>query len=303
MKNRIAISAGDINGIGPEIIRKSLASGEFTDVHFAVFGPESALRDALAGVKAKIFDCGPAGIMVNYGTISPEAGEAALRAVKSAVEATLAGEYHALVTAPISKEAVRLAGYDYAGHTEMLQEWCGAGEVIMMFLSETLIVGLMTTHLALREVPDALSIDYCIGKIRLFDRELSARLKIAHPHIALCALNPHAGENGMMGREEIEVLTPCAAKARSQGIDITDPLPADTLFPRAKDYSGVMAMYHDQGLIPAKTTPGGSVNYTGGLPIIRTSPDHGTAFDIAGKDSADPRGMINAIKWALRLAE
>lgn len=302
MRKRIAITAGDVNGIGTEIIRKALISGMYEGIDFTVFGPEKVLKKDLKGVEAEIRDSGPVDIKVNYGTISAEAGEAAAQAVKAAVRAVLAGKFEALVTAPLCKEAMKLAGYEYPGHTEMLKELCGAEEALMMFLSESLIVGLMTAHIALAEVHRALNVDYCLKKIRLLDRELRGRLKIENPRIALCALNPHAGEEGMFGSEEAEVLIPAAIAARAEGIDITDPLPADTLFPRAERYSAVMAIYHDQGLIPAKMSPGGSVNYTGGLPIIRTSPDHGTAFDIAGKNIANPGGIISAIKWASRLS-
>ena len=299
---KIAVTSGDINGIGPEIIRKAIWSGELpSDVDITVFGPGEALEAEFEGLEVNIFYCGPVGLKVEYGMVSKEAGEVSFRAVKAAVEKTIAGEFDALVTAPISKQAVNSAGHKYSGHTEMLKEWCGVDDVIMMFLSDEMAVGLMTTHMALRDVPNALSVDLALGKIRLLHSEMMIRFGIGSPMIALCGLNPHAGEGGMFGREEIEVLIPAAKAARSEGIQITDPLPADTLFKKAGDYSAIMAIYHDQGLIPAKLAPGGSVNYTGGLPIIRTSPDHGTAFDIAGKNIADPSGIINAINWAVKL--
>ncbi|NQS97234.1 MAG: 4-hydroxythreonine-4-phosphate dehydrogenase PdxA [candidate division Zixibacteria bacterium] len=299
---KIAVTSGDINGIGPEIIRKALLSGELPiNVDITVFGPGEALETEFKGLKVNIRDCGPDELRREYGIVSKIAGEASFRAVKAAAERTIAGEYDALVTAPISKQAVNSAGHYYAGHTEMMKEWCGAEDVIMMFLSDAMIIGLMTTHIALREVADALSIDLALRKIRLLHRELIEKFNIDSPKITLCGLNPHAGEGGMFGREEIEVLIPAAKTARSEGIQITDPLPADTLFKKAGDYSAIMAIYHDQGLIPAKLAAGGAVNYTGGLPIIRTSPDHGTAFDIAGKGIADPSGMIKAINWAVKL--
>lgn len=298
---KIAITAGDINGIGPEIIRKAVSRAEFRGVEFTIFGPETALRKCFKSLKIEICDCGPKGISVEYGEISAEAGEASVRAIKCALEKTVMGEFHALVTAPISKKAVNMVGYNYIGHTEMLREWCSVEDVLMMFLSQKMVVGLMTAHIALSEVSRSLSVPLAMNKIRLLHQELRSRFGIAKPKIALCAVNPHAGEGGMFGAEEKEILTPAAHQARSEGINITDPLPADTLFPRADEYSAVLAVYHDQGLIPAKSVPGGSVNYTGGLPIIRTSPDHGTAFDIAGKDAADPSGMVNAIRWAVKL--
>ena len=302
LTSKIAVTSGDINGIGPEIIRKALLSGELpSNVDITVFGPGSLLKTEFKGLKVNIFNCGPDELRRKYGKVSKITGDASFHAVKAAVEKTLAGEYDALVTAPISKQAVNSAGHYYAGHTEMLKGWCGAEDVIMMFLSDAMIIGLMTTHIALREVADALSIDLALRKIRLLHRELIEKFNIDSPAIALCGLNPHAGEEGMFGREEIEVLIPAAKTARSEGIQITAPLPADTLFKKAGDFDAIMAIYHDQGLIPVKLAAGGAVNYTGGLPIIRTSPDHGTAFDIAGKNIADPNGMIIAINWAVKL--
>ena len=304
MRNRlkIAITCGDINGIGPEIIRKSLSvKSLFNHADFTVFGPGKVVEAELQGVSADVFDTGPDNINITRGRWTVESGDASFRAVEAAVKNVLQGGFDALVTAPICKEAVNAAGHLFPGHTEMLKTWCGADDMIMMFLSQEMIVGLLTVHVALSEVPKIISRERTLGKIQLLDRELKTRFNIASPRIALCALNPHAGENRMFGTEEEDVLIPAADQARQTGINITNPLPADTLFKKAGDFSAILAIYHDQGLIPAKLADGGSVNYTGGLPIIRTSPDHGTAFDIAGRNAADPTGMINAIKWAVKL--
>jgi len=297
----LAITAGDINGVGLEIIGKALGSGKFESVKFTIFGPGRALRETLGDSSAEIFDCGFGNLEIRYGENTAEAGEAAYCALKRAVEETLGGKYDALVTAPLSKYSLRLAGYDYPGHTEILKELCAADDVLMMFLSENMIIGLLTVHIALKRVPEVLTRDLVLSKVKILDWELRDRFGIDEPKIALCALNPHGGESGLFGDEEVNILRPAAAEARKMEIDITDPLPADTLFPRMENYSAAIAVYHDQGLIPAKLAHGGSVNFSGGLPLIRTSPDHGCAFDIAGKGIADPGGMINAIEWALRL--
>ena len=304
MKNRpkLCLTCGDINGIGPEIILKSLQDERISDLaDFTVIGPATVLQGMLKGLNIAFADTGPADLEITPGKWTIQSGDISFRAVQTAVEGVLNSRYDAMVTAPICKEAVNAAGHDFPGHTEMLKTWTGADDVIMMFLSKEMIVGLMTVHVALSEVPRMISPKLALQKIRLLDHELKSRFKIEKPSVAFCALNPHAGENRMFGTEEEEILLPAAAEARKTGIRITDPLPADTLFKKAGNYSAVLAIYHDQGLIPAKLAPGGSVNYTGGLPIIRTSPDHGTAFDIAGKGTADPSGMINAIEWAVKL--
>jgi 4-hydroxythreonine-4-phosphate dehydrogenase len=274
---------------------------KLAQVKFTVFGPLAVIEPILKGTAVEIFNSGPEEIELEYGIVSASAGEAAVRAIRTATEKTRAGEFKALVTAPINKKAVSLAGLNFIGHTEMLKELCGAPEVVMMFLSRKMIIGLLTTHIALKQVPESLSIPSVLSKIRILNEELIQRLKFENPRIGLCALNPHSGEGGMFGREEVEILAPAAEFARKEGINIGDPESADALFPRVGQYSAILAVYHDQGLIPAKLAPGGSVNFTGGLPIIRTSPGHGTAFDIAGKNMADPSGMVNAIRWALKL--
>ena len=248
-----------------------------------------------------IVDCGPDEVVREFGKTDTKTGEAAFRAVKAAVLATLEGDFDAMVTAPINKITVNLAGHVYTGHTQMLKKWCGVEDTIMLFLSGWLKVGLITVHLPLSKVPARLTKESVISKVRLLSSELITRFGDIEPNLALCSLNPHGGESGLFGQEEVEIMMPAVEELRSEGIKITDPLPADTLFLNADKYSAILAVYHDQGLIPAKLSPGGSTNYTGGLPIIRTCPDHGTAMNIAGKDIADPRGMINAVKWAVKL--
>ena len=301
---KIAVSAGDINGIGPEIIFKAIRQGDFAkSVDFTIFGPEKFLRGQAGRLPLSFVDTGPAGLEPQYGEITAQAGEAAVLALESAVEATAQREFDALVTAPLCKEAIQLAGYKFPGQTELLKHMFNTDDVVMMFLSEFLIVGLVTTHIPLKRAPESITIESILSKLRIMKKELQGRLKIPCPVFAMCALNPHAGEDGLFGDEEQQILRPAAEAANEEGIWLYGPFPADSLFIKANDYNAVLAMYHDQATIPAKLQPEGSVNYTGGLPIIRVSPDHGAAFDIAGQGTANPRGMIYAIEWALRLCE
>ncbi|MBL7191502.1 4-hydroxythreonine-4-phosphate dehydrogenase PdxA [bacterium] len=303
-KLNIAITIGDINGISPEIIAKALQVKDVSQLaEFSVYGPKNILKRYLEGHTAEIIDTGFPGLKQETGKVTPIAGKAAMLALEAAVKAVTEGRHQALVTAPLCKEAINLAGYKFSGHTEYLRDYFKADDVVMMFLSDSLKIGLATTHAALRDIPGLITKELVLRKLRLMNVELKRNFNIAEPHIALCALNPHAGESGLFGDEEKTVLIPAVKSAREQGINVSGLYPADTLFLKPDRYDAVLAMYHDQGMIPAKLQPGGSVNYTAGLPIVRISPDHGTAFDIAGKGIADASGMINAIKWAVRLCK
>jgi 4-hydroxythreonine-4-phosphate dehydrogenase len=210
----------------------------------------------------------------------------------------------AIATAPVNKEAFRLAGLPWTGHTDLLAHLTGAPHVAMLFYSDALRVVLATVHVPLADVPRALTAESLETTIRLTARELP-RFGIPAPRIAVAGLNPHAGEHGLFGREEESALAPAIARARGHGIDVSGPFPADTLFVRARrgEFDVVVACYHDQGLIPVKLVAfGQAVNVTLGLPIIRTSVDHGTAFDIAGRGIADAESMIAAVLLAARLA-
>jgi 4-hydroxythreonine-4-phosphate dehydrogenase len=223
-----------------------------------------------------------------------------VRAVNDARE----GRVAAVATGPISKEAFRLAGYPWPGHTELLAELCGVSRVAMMFHSDKLRVILLTVHVPLSRVPSELTIDRVRETVALAARELPA-FGLMRPRLALTGLNPHAGENGLLGNEERDVLVPALDECRKAGIDIAGPLPADTAFVRAVagEFDAVVACYHDQGLIPVKLLAfGRAVNVTLGLPIIRTSVDHGTAFDIAGRMVADEGSLVHAVLLAARLA-
>jgi 4-hydroxythreonine-4-phosphate dehydrogenase len=214
------------------------------------------------------------------------------------------GVVHAIATAPVNKEAFRLAGLPWAGHTDLLAHLTGAPHVAMMFYSEALRVVLATVHVALADVPRLLTRESLERTIDLTARELP-RFGIGAPRIGVAGLNPHAGEHGLFGREEELTIGPAIAACRSRGVDVSGPFPGDTIFVRARrsEFDVIVACYHDQGLIPVKLVAfGQAVNVTLGLPIVRTSVDHGTAFDIAGKGVADPESMITAVLLAARLA-
>ncbi len=245
------------------------------------------------------------------GTIDARAGEAAYRCIAKAAALAMRGEVRAIVTAPISKQALHLAGRDYPGHTELLAELAGGAPVRMMLANGELRTVLVTIHLALRDALDALTIDSIAQTIRITDRALRDT-GIDAPRIAVAGVNPHAGEGGAFGREEIELIAPAIALARAEGIDASGPHPPDTVFMRARGFAHhdvVVAMYHDQGLIPVKYLGiDDGVNVTIGLPFVRTSPDHGTAFDLAGRVDAlghglaDPSSLLAAIRRADELS-
>jgi 4-hydroxythreonine-4-phosphate dehydrogenase len=291
-KPRIAITVGDPAGIGPEIAQKTAASAVVLDACEPVlYGPADA-----AGFEP--------------GVLSAASGRAAYDAICAAVGDAQSGRVDGIATAPISKLAFARAGLPWKGHTDLLAELTGASRVAMMFWSEPLKVILATVHVPLADVPATVTRELLEGIIDLTARELP-RFGMTTPRLALAGLNPHAGEEGVIGTEEQHVLRPAVEAARSHGIDIRGPFPGDTIFVRASratragrpEFDAVIACYHDQGLIPVKLLAFGSaVNVTLGLPIVRTSVDHGTAFDIAGKNLADPSSMIEATLLAARLA-
>jgi 4-hydroxythreonine-4-phosphate dehydrogenase len=220
------------------------------------------------------------------------------------VNDALAGRVDAIATAPINKGAFAAAGFSWPGHTELLADLCGVSDVAMMFWSDALRVVLATVHIPLAEVPRALTSDRLLRVIRLTARSLP-RFGIARPRLGVAGLNPHAGEDGLLGTEERTAFAPAVSTAAREGLDVSGPWPADTLFVRAArgEFDAVIAAYHDQGLIPVKLASfGRAVNVTLGLPIVRTSVDHGTAFDIARKGIADPGSLVEAIQLAARLA-
>lgn len=322
----IAITVGDYNGIGPEVTLKALRDEELRrSFRPLLIGPHRvfeevnrALGNAVPLVRVKSLSDLPAdGIPIleppdcpeifrEPGKLSSDAGHVAGRAIEVAARLALENKVSAVVTAPVTKQALALAGYDLPGQTEMLARLTNARHFAMMLVGGGLRVALVTTHCALSRVPSLLSHSVIVEKLLVVDRSLRKDFEIEHPKVGVCSLNPHAGEGGLFGREEIEIIRPAIEEAQSQGIDVEGPFAADTLFAKweAVLYDAYVTMYHDQGLIPLKMRSfGRGVNFTAGLPILRTSPDHGTAFDIAGKYIADAGSMKEAIRLAVHLAQ
>ena len=283
----VAITSGDPAGIGPEIAQRAAEDPR-----------------VIAACEPRIYR--PAGdVRFAPGVLSAEAGRAAYETICSAVRDALDGRVSAIATAPINKLAFSRAGLPWKGHTDLLAHLTHASRAAMMFWSEPLRVVLATVHVPLSAVPALLTRDLLRDIVDLTARELP-RFGIARPRLALAGLNPHAGEDGLLGAEDEAVLRPAVRDAQERGIDIEGPFPGDTIFGRAArgEFDAVIACYHDQGLIPIKLVAfGRAVNVTLGLPIVRTSVDHGTAFDIAGKGVADPSSMIEAVLLAARLSK
>jgi len=281
---RIAITTGDPSGIGPEIAEKAAADPR-----------------VLAVCQPVVYG---AGRPFDPGRLSAEAGQAAYETILRAVRDAQAGGVQAIATAPLNKEALALAGLPWRGHTDMLAALTNTRDVAMMFYSEKLMVVLATIHIPLSEVPAALTLE-ALGTIIRLTAHAMPKFGVPAPRIALAGLNPHAGEHGVIGQEEGRVLRPAVEEWRRNGVDISGPWPGDTVFGRAMsgEFDVVIACYHDQGLIPVKLIAfGEAVNVTLGLPIIRTSVDHGTAFDIAGRGVANPESLIQAVLLGARLA-
>jgi 4-hydroxythreonine-4-phosphate dehydrogenase len=286
----IAVTAGDPSGIGPEIAVKAVRDPRVVGAcRCVIYGPHAAAD--LAAFPA--------------GQVAAASGRAAHDAIVAAVTDALAGRVDAIATAPINKAAFAAAGLPWRGHTELLAHLCGAADVAMMFWSDRLRVVLATVHIPLAEVPRALTRDRLLATARLTAASLP-RFGIPAPRLAVAGLNPHAGEDGLLGTEDRDVIAPAVEAARAEGLHIVGPLPADTLFVRAArgEFDAVIAAYHDQGLVPVKLLAfGRAVNVTLGLPIVRTSVDHGTAFDIARKGIADEGSLVEAILLASRLSQ
>jgi len=322
----VAITMGDPAGVGPEIIAKAMADPALREhARLLVIGSAARLQQAVelvhAGLSVRpIHDLGEArfdadeidcldvpgiGTDLPWGELSAEAGHAAYLYIEKAVVLAMAGEIDAICTAPLNKAALHLAGHRYPGHTELLAELTGTPEVSMMLTAPRMRVIHVTTHVGLIDAIERIDGDLVLRTIER-GHELLTRMGIAEPRIAVCAINPHAGENGLFGRgEEAEKIAPGIERARQAGIDAIGPLPADTLFFRAGrgEFDLVVAMYHDQGHGPVKVLGiENGVNVTVGLPVVRTSVDHGTAFDIAGKNLADHASMLEAVRQAVELS-
>jgi 4-hydroxythreonine-4-phosphate dehydrogenase len=323
----LAVSLGDPAGVGPELICEAWARREEERLPpFFVCGGFGALSEAARtrGIDAWYSTVNepaelsqlPEGVLPVVGDFDagyhpghPEqtGGWLALESLKLATRLVLEGKASGVVTGPIAKAELAKVGFSFPGQTEFVADACGMAseDAVMMLAGPTLRTVPLTVHVPLADVPPLLTAELIVNKTRIVDRALRRDFGIASPRLAVCGLNPHAGEAGRMGREEIEIIKPALATLRAEGIDATGPHPADTLFAPHKraTYDVAIAMYHDQALVPLKTLDfDHGVNVTLGLPIVRTSPDHGTAFDIAGKGIADPGAMIAAIRTAGEIA-
>jgi len=310
----IAITMGDACGIGPEIVLKACADRSL-ELPLRVVGDARWLAREASRLSlplpANIDDVVRLPDDLPVGRIDARAGDAAYRCIVRAAEQAMRRELRAVVTAPIAKEAMHAAGHRFPGHTELLAELAGGAEVRMMLANPELRVVLVSIHVALREAIEALDTDGILRTIRIADASLR-RAGLERPRIAVAGLNPHAGEGGLFGREEIDIIAPAVAAARAEHIEVSGPFAPDTVFMRARglrEFDLVIAMYHDQGLIPVKYLGiDDGVNVTLGLPFVRTSPDHGTAFDKAGRPGpdgrglADPGSLIAAIRQAAALS-
>ena len=323
-KFKIGITQGDTNGIGWEIILKALADPRMTELFTPVvygspkaaayyrntvaeieafsFNPVASAAEARRG-KANLVACGETADIAP-GKPTPEAGRAAVEALCAAMRDLKAGHLDALVTAPFDKETVQADDFRYTGHTEYLAAEL-EGEAMMILCSDVLRVGLVTKHIPVSEIARNITKERIVRDLGTLRRALIEDFGIVEPRIAVMALNPHAGDGGLLGREEQEIIRPAIVEAFSKGVLAFGPFAADGLFSGGgyAKYDGILAMYHDQGLAPFKSLSPDGVNFTAGLSAVRTSPDHGTAFDIAGKDKADPQSMRNAIYAAIDIAE
>lgn len=321
-KNIIAgITHGDINGIGYEVIIKTLMDNrvieECTPVVYGSPKVAAYHRKALnitnfslntinvaseaTPRKAHIINCLDENVRVELGKSTEMAGEGSALALERAVNDAIEGKIDLIVTAPINKHNVQSERFPFPGHTEFLKSKCGVDDVLMIMVSENMKIGVVTGHIPLRDVPATITVDLILSKIRLMNNSLSVDFGIRKPKIALLAINPHAGDEGLLGDEEQEVIAPAIKKAVEEDLLVFGPYPADGFFGAGSftKFDGILAMYHDQGLAPFKAIAFDTgVNFTAGLPFVRTSPNHGTAYDLAGKGEASE----NSFRQALYLA-
>lgn len=321
-KLRVGITLGDTNGIGPEVVMKALSDATISELCTPIiFGSAKVLNahrrangmeefhinvlrdlDTLHNKRVNLFSTGEDEPAIELGTPSAAAGKLALQSLAAACEALEAGKIDVLVTAPIDKHTIQSEAFAFAGHTEYLQQRFGAGKSLMLLVHDELRVGLVTGHVPLEQVAPLVTAESITEKVKLMQKSLAEDFGIRRPRIAVLGLNPHAGDNGTIGTHEQRVIVPAIQALRNENQLVFGPYPADGFFGAGqwKQFDAVLAMYHDQGLAPFKAlafTAG--VNFTAGLPIVRTSPDHGTAYDIAGKNQADETSMRSAIFLAI----
>ncbi|MBO7397388.1 MAG: 4-hydroxythreonine-4-phosphate dehydrogenase PdxA [Bacteroidales bacterium] len=319
----VGITQGDSNGIGYEVIIKSLSDERILDGFTPVIYGSSKLmgfyRKTIHNIgpmdinvissaadarphRINLVNCLPDSIYAEPGQSTPESAKSAIKALEAAVKDLEGGLIDVLVTAPINKRAMHAEGFSDTGHTEFLQERFKAPDVTMIMVSDQLKVGVVTGHIPLREVPKAISKESILGKLRIMKASLERDFGITNPKIAVLGLNPHCGDGGLLGDEEQTIILPAVQEAVREGIQAFGPYSPDGFFGLGNysRFDATLAMYHDQGLAPFKAIAfADGVNFTAGLPIVRTSPDHGTAYDMAGRDEADPRSMMQAIYTAI----
>ena len=319
----VGITQGDGNGIGYEVIIKALADPRilesFTPVIYGsskIFGFYKKLihnieqmdTNVISSAKdahprrINIVNCLPDNVFVEPGQATPESAKAAITSLEWAVRDIRRGDIDVLVTAPINKKAMVSEGFGYTGHTEYLQNAFGVKDIAMFMVSQAMKVGVVTGHIPLKDVPASITKEKIISKLRLLDQSLKRDFGVDMPKIAVLSLNPHCGDGGLLGHEEQNIILPAVRQANDEGILAFGPYSPDGYFGLGNygRFDGTLAMYHDQGLAPFKAIAFETgVNFTAGLPIIRTSPDHGTAYEMAGRDEADPRSMMSAIYTAI----
>ncbi|MFN8277346.1 MAG: 4-hydroxythreonine-4-phosphate dehydrogenase PdxA [Chitinophagales bacterium] len=319
---RVGISMGDYNGIGPEVIIRVLEDERlFKLADFVIYGNKQVLHyytkllkvpnfqvqevtdtAALHNKIPNVLNCWEEAVTIEPGKATSDAGKRALLCLNKAADDLVAGNIEVLVTAPINKQTVSEHYNGFKGQTEYIATKAGSEQAMMLLVDDHFRVGLVSNHISLKEVPQKIDMPLIISKLELLARTLRQDFLIERPKIAVLGLNPHSGDNGLLGKEEKEIIAPAVTKARDKGIMAMGPFPADGFFGTGnyRQFDAVLAMYHDQGLIPFKTLAFSSgVNYTAGLNVIRTSPDHGTGYDIAGQDKADCGSLRSAIFSAL----
>ncbi|OCX51256.1 4-hydroxythreonine-4-phosphate dehydrogenase PdxA [Mucilaginibacter sp. PPCGB 2223] len=323
-KIKIGISIGDVNGIGLEVIIKTLADSRIMDyctpivyghtkvasfhrkaLNITDFQFNVITEPAQANAKrANMINCWEEDVKIEMGQATETGGKYAFKSLERAVDDVVAGKIDALVTAPINKHNIQNENFHFAGHTEYLQEKAGGQDSLMFLISDDLRVGVVTGHIPVNDIPQKVTKESILSKLKLMNESLKKDFWIRKPKIAVLGLNPHAGDNGLIGGEEIETIIPAIEEAKSAGILAMGPYAADGFFANGsyKKFDAVLAMYHDQGLIPFKQISFESgVNFTAGLNIVRTSPDHGTAYDIAGKDQASETSFREALFAAIHI--
>ncbi len=317
-KIKIGISCGDINSISLEVILKALNNEMlfkniipvlYGNVKIASYHKNIAQLDNLSfnilaqGERPRpgrinLVNCWTDNVTIALGKASPDGGKYAKMALDRAVQDIQKGEIDALVTGPIHKHSMRMAGFEHLGHTGYLKDMAKVNDCLMFMVSDALRIGVVTEHIPVSQISTGITKESILRKLRIMEQSLMTDFAIEKPHIAVLGLNPHAGEEGLLGPEDEEIIRPAIIEAKKAGMFVSGPYPADSFFGTGlySKFDGILAMYHDQGLIPFKTISYyDGVNFTAGLPFVRTSPDHGTAFDLAGKNEADPSSMFHAL--------